>query len=165
MIETRLRFPVTLALVALACDQFTKWVMVAVAMQPPRVIPVFPGFDLTPGFNDGSSFGMLSGVMAGSHLLTAAATGALTMIFAVMAFRARHTCARGGFALVVGGALGSITGRLRQGAVTDFLDLYWRGRHRHTFNVADIAITPGAICILAASLASRRHKEPVLDQH
>ncbi|MGB3313385.1 MAG: signal peptidase II, partial [Albidovulum sp.] len=91
-------------------------------------------------------------------------TGALTIAFAVMAFRAQHALERAGFALVVGGALGNIIDRLRQGAVTDFLDLYWRDWHWPTFNVADIAITLGAVLILAASLPFRRRKEPVLDQ-
>lgn len=107
---------------------------------------------------------MLSGVMAGKPLLMAALTGVLALILAVMAVRTRHPLERAGFALVVGGALGNIIDRLRQGAVTDFLDLYWRDWHWPTFNVADIAITLGALCILAASLSSRRRKEPVLDK-
>ncbi|MFN4156690.1 MAG: signal peptidase II [Paracoccaceae bacterium] len=127
-------------------------------------IAIVPGFNLTLGFNEGSSFGMLSGAMAGKPLLMAALTGALALMFAVMAFRARHPFERAGFALVVGGALGNIIDRLRQGVVTDFLDLYWRDWHWPTFNVADIAITLGAACILAAPLPSRRRKESVLDQ-
>jgi signal peptidase II len=127
-------------------------------------VAVFPGFNLTLGFNEGSSFGMLSGVMAGKPLLMAALTGALTLMFAAMAFRALHPFERAGFALVVGGAIGNIVDRLRQGAVTDFLDVYWRDWHWPTFNVADIAITLGAVCILVASLPFRRRKEPVLDQ-
>lgn len=106
---------------------------------------------------------MLSGVMAGKPLLMAALTSILTLVFAVMAFRARHPLERVGFALVVGGAHGNIIDRLRLGAVTDFLDLYWRDWHWPTFNVADISITLGALCILAASLSSRRRKEAVLD--
>ena len=128
-------------------------------------IAIMPGFNLTLGFNEGSSFGMLSGIMAGKPVLMAALTGALTLMFAVMAFRARQPFERAGFALVVGGALGNIIDRLRQGAVTDFLDVYWREWHWPTFNVADIAITLGAVCILAASLPSRRRNEPVLEQH
>lgn len=155
---------IALALFATAIDQVTKWLMVAVVMQPPRVISVFPGFNLTLGFNEGSSFGMLSGVMAGKPLLMAALTGALTLMFAVMAFRARHPFERAGLALIVGGSLGNIVDRLRQGAVTDFLDLYWRDWHWPTFNGADIAITLGVLWILAASLPSRRRKEPDLDQ-
>ena len=144
-------------------DQMTKAAALSL-LSPGTAVPVVPGFNLTLGFNEGSSFGMLSGVMAGKPLLMAALTGALTMMFAVMAFRARHPLESAGFALVVGGALGNIIDRLRQGAVTDFLDLYWRDWHWPTFNVADIAITLGAVCILAASLPSRRRKEPVLDQ-
>jgi signal peptidase II len=149
---------------ALALDQLTKWLIVAVVMQPPRVIQVVPGFNLTLGFNEGSSFGMLSGVMAGRPQLMAALTGLLTVILTVMAFRARRPFEKAGLALIVGGALGNIVDRLRQGAVTDFLDLYWRDWHWPTFNGADIAITLGALCVLVASLPPRRRKEPALDQ-
>lgn len=149
---------------ALAFDQITKWLMVAVVMQPPRVIPLFTGFNLTLGFNEGSSFGMMSGIMAGKPLLMAALTGALTLIIAVMAFRARHPFERAGLALVVGGALGNVVDRLRQGAVTDFLDLYWRDWHWPTFNGADIAITCGALLMLLAAIPVRRGKETVIDQ-
>ena len=107
---------------------------------------------------------MLSGVMAGRPLLMAALTGALTRIFAAMAFRTRAPLERAGFAFVTGGALGNIVDRLRQGAVTDFLDLYWRDWHWPTFNVADIAITVGAACIIAASVPACRRKETAHDQ-
>lgn len=153
---------VLIAATALA-DQLTK----AAALSKLTLglpVAVMPSFNLTLGFNEGSSFGMLSGVMAGKPLLMAALTGALTLMFAVMAFRARHPFERAGFALVVGGAIGNIIDRLRHGAVTDFLDLYWRDGHWPTFNVADIAITLGAVGIITASPPFRRRKEPVLDQ-
>ena len=148
---------------AIVLDQATKWLMIAVVMQPPQVIPVVPGFNLTLGFNEGASFGMLSGWMAGKPLAMAGLTAAITLIFAIMAFRSREPYERAGLALVVGGALGNIIDRLRQGAVTDFLDVYWGEWHWPTFNGADIAITLGAVCMLAAALPSRRRKEPVLD--
>ena len=88
----------------------------------------------------------------------------LTFAFAVMAFRAQNALERAGFALVVGGALGNIIDRLRQGAVTDFLSLYWRDWHWPTFNGADIAITLGALIILIATFATGR-KEPLLDRN
>ncbi|OWJ80919.1 MULTISPECIES: signal peptidase II [Paracoccaceae] len=157
------RLIVVLFGVTVLADQLTKAAALA-WLSRGETVPVLPGFNLTLGFNEGSSFGMLSGVMAGKPLLMAALTGALTMIFAVMAFRARHPFERAGLALIVGGAVGNIIDRLRQGAVTDFLDLYWRGSHWPTFNVADIAITLGAVCILITSLRSRRRKEPALDQ-
>lgn len=153
---------VLIAATALA-DQLSKAVALSLLSQG-TAVPVLPGLNLSLGFNEGASFGMMGGVMAGKPLLMVALTGVLTLAFAVMAFRAKHPLERAGFALIVGGALGNIIDRLRQGAVTDFLDLYWRDWHWPTFNVADIAITLGAVCILAASLPSRRRKEPVLDQ-
>ena len=154
---------VVLISVTVLADQLTK--AAALSMLPRgEPIPVWPGFNLTLGFNEGSSFGMMSSFMAGRPLLMAGLTGAITLIIAVIAFRARHPLERAGLALIMGGALGNIVDRLRQGAVTDFLDLYWRDWHWPTFNVADICITLGAVLILAASLPLRRRKEPLLDQ-
>lgn len=154
---------ISLIVAAVVADQLTKTAALSLLSQG-TAVPVLPGLNLSLGFNTGASFGMMGGFMAGKPLLMAALTGALTIAFAVMAFRAQHALERAGFALVVGGALGNIIDRLRQGAVTDFLDLYWRDWHWPTFNVADIAITLGAVLILAASLPLRRRKEPVLDQ-
>lgn len=154
---------ISLIATAVVVDQLTKAAALSLLSQG-TAVPVLPSFNLTLGFNEGASFGMMGGVMAGKPLLMAVLTGALTLAFAVMAFRAQHALERAGFALVVGGALGNIIDRVRQGAVTDFLDLYWRDWHWPTFNVADIAITLGAVLILAASLPLRRRKEPLLDQ-
>ena len=154
---------ISLIVAAMVADQLTKAAALSLLSQG-TAVPVLPGFNLSLGFNTGASFGMMGGVMAGKPLLMAALTGALTLAFAVMAVRAQHALERAGFALVVGGALGNIIDRLRQGAVTDFLDLYWRDWHWPTFNVADIAITLGAVLILAASLPLRRRKEPVLEK-
>ena len=154
---------ISLIAAAVVGDQLTKTAALSLLSQG-TAVPVLPGFNLSLGFNTGASFGMMGGFMAGKPLLMAALTGALTIAFAVMAFRAQPALERAGFALVVGGALGNIIDRLRQGAVTDFLDFYWRDWHWPTFNVADIAITLGAVLILAASLPVRRRKEPVLDQ-
>ena len=154
---------ISLIAAAVVGDQLTKTAALSLLSQG-TAIPVMPGFNLALGFNTGASFGMMGGFMAGKPLLMAALTGALTFAFAVMAFRAQNALERAGFALVVGGALGNIIDRLRQGAVTDFLDFYWRDWHWPTFNVADICITLGAVLILFASLPLRRRKEPVLDQ-
>lgn len=153
---------ISLMAATVLADQLTK--AAALSLLPPgTVVPVFPSFNFSLGFNEGASFGLMGGVMAGRPLLMAALTAALTVIFALMAFWAQHPLERAGFALVVGGALGNILDRLRQGAVTDFLNVYWRDWHWPTFNGADIAITLSAVFVLAASLPTRRRKEPALD--
>lgn len=140
-------------------DQATKTVALLL-LSPGEILPVVPGFNVTLGFNEGASFGMMSGAMAGRPLLMAAVTGGLALMFAIMAFRAESLRERTGLALIVGGALGNIIDRLRQGAVTDFLDLYWRNWHWPTFNGADIAITLGALLVFTVWLRPSKSKEP-----
>ena len=115
-------------------------------------VSVFPGFNLTLGFNTGASFGMLYNIMADKPMVMAALTSALTVFLACMGLRARLPLERAGFALIVGGACGNILDRLRHGAVTDFLDFYWRDWSWPTFNGADVAIFLGAAAILTAGM-------------
>lgn len=146
---------VLLALAAMGLDQATKAVALT-ALTPGKPVEVLPGFALTLGFNEGASFGMLSGVMAGRPLAMAALAGAITLVLAIVAWRSRHPVEAAGLALIVGGSLGNIADRLRQGAVTDFLDVYWRDWHWPAFNLADAAITLGAALIFASALSGLR---------
>lgn len=140
-----------LAVLALVLDQVTK--TAALAMLDHHVpVPVFPGFNLTLGFNTGASFGMFDNTMADRPMVMAALTGALAIFLTWLGLRARLPLERAGFALIVGGASGNIIDRLRQGAVTDFLDFYWRGWHWPAFNGADAAIFLGAVAILLAGM-------------
>ncbi|TLP45416.1 signal peptidase II [Cohaesibacter sp. CAU 1516] len=144
-------------------DQLTKAAALSLLSQV-NSVAVFPGLDLTLSFNEGVSFGLFSDLMAGKPLVMAALTGTLTGILAIMAFRARHPVEQIGFSLIVGGALGNVVDRLRQGAVTDFIDLSFQGWRWPTFNTADIAITFGALFIVFATFASHRSKDTVVDQ-
>jgi signal peptidase II len=47
--------------------------------------------------------------------------------------------------LILGGAVGNIVDRMANGAVTDFIDVYFGTYHWHTFNVADSAISVGIV--------------------
>ena len=157
------RWVCTLIVATLITDQLTKAAALSLLSQGSS-LAVFPGLNLTLGFNEGVSFGLFSDLMAGKPLVRAALTGTLIVILAIMTFRARYPIEQVGFSLIVGGALGNVIDRLRQGAVTDFVDLAWQSWRWPTFNAADIAITVGALCILFAAFSSHRSKESVVDQ-
>ena len=55
-------------------------------------------------------------------------------------------------ALILGGAIGNVIDRLLHGYVVDFLDFYWGGWHFPAFNVADSAISIGAVCLILDEL-------------
>ena len=54
---------------------------------------------------------------------------------------------RAGFALIAGGAIGNLLDRMPDGLVTDFIDVHAAGWHFPTFNLADVAITLGALAL------------------
>jgi signal peptidase II len=93
--------------------------------------------------------------LVGVFAATLAATGAS---LALGAFES--PLARVGLGAALGGALGNVYDRLRHGAVLDFLQVGLRGRGRRrwstTFNLADVAIVGGVLCVSVAMLAGAR---------
>ena len=65
--------------------------------------------------------------------------------------------ARLGLSLILGGAIGNLIDRLRQGYVIDFVDVYWGDWHFWAFNVADAAISVGATLVFIEVLFFNRH--------
>ncbi|MFK4046206.1 signal peptidase II [Roseomonas mucosa] len=136
------------AVLAFVLDQTTKWWVLTHLMNPPRVIPVTPFFNLVLGWNRGVSFGLLSADHPATPWLLSCL--ALTVIVGLVVWTARDR--RPGMAasigLIAGGALGNVVDRLRHGAVTDFLDFYVAGYHWPAFNLADTAIFVGVALLL-----------------
>lgn len=124
-------------------------------------MPVVPGFiDLVHVHNRGVAFGLLNDVAHPQRgVLT---TGLAAVALAGIAYYARHVqaherLAKIGLSLILGGAVGNLADRIRQGFVVDFVDVYWGDWHFWAFNVADAAITTGATLIFLELLfASRR---------
>lgn len=147
-----LAFGLAAAVAALALDQVTKaWALAA--LWPPHVPhPVTPFLNWRLGFNTGVTFGMFSGGEAASAwILSGVAAGVVAWLLVWM-WRTPSRLEAGGLGLVVGGAAGNVIDRLRQGAVTDFIDMHYGGYHWPTFNVADIGVVGGVVLLLAASL-------------
>jgi signal peptidase II len=58
-------------------------------------------------------------------------------------------------ALILGGAAGNLVDRIAYGHVVDFIDVYYGSWHWPTFNVADSAITVGALLLLIEAFTGR----------
>ena len=112
------------------------------------------------GWNRGVSFGMFNTASPyNAWVLSAIALGIVAAL-AVWLRRAGRPFLAAAIGLVMGGALGNVVDRLRFGAVFDFLDLHAVGYHWPAFNVADSAITVGAVLLVVDSLFmhSKNHK-------
>ena len=150
----RLGLPV--AAVALALDQASKTAALTWLMDPPRVMPVTPFLNFVLSFNTGVTFGLGRELgVEGAWLLAAVAVAVVALLMRWLA-RSDGWVETVAIGLVIGGALGNVVDRLRQGAVTDWLDLHYAGWHWPTFNLADVAIVSGVTLLLFAPLLQRR---------
>ena len=124
----------------LVADQLTK-ALVRETMRRGEVDPIFPALKLVNVRNEGVAFGIEAGGQTLIVVLISVALLALVLYFA------RHTDKPLMWlpvGLLLGGALGNIIDRIRDGAVTDFVKLPgWPA-----FNVADMAITFGVVALL-----------------
>lgn len=141
-----------LALGIVALDQLTKWLIVAVVMQPPRVIELAPVLNLVLARNPGVSFGMLRLEGASAPWLLSALALAIVVVLFVWQLKARSLWVSVNIGLIAGGAIGNVVDRVRVAGVTDFIDAHWGSLHWPAFNLADSAISVGVVLLLAESL-------------
>jgi signal peptidase II len=144
-----------LAVLLVAGDQLTKlWASTALEYVTP--VPLLPFLNLTLVHNSGAAFSMLADAGGWQRWFFVALSAVVSL--ALVAWIARLPAAQrllgSALALVLGGAAGNLVDRVRFGYVVDFVDLHAAGWHWPAFNVADAAITVGAILLLADGLRS-----------
>ncbi len=142
-------------------DQASKWFMAAVVMDPPRVIPVTPFFNLVLGFNRGVSFGLLGDLGPWGPVALSVMTLAIIAFLLLWLWRTQDILEASALGLIIGGAGGNLIDRLRDGAVTDFLDFYVGQYHWPAFNLADVAISLGVGLILIGSFLSSKQAKKI----
>jgi signal peptidase II len=155
--------PFELGVIAIVviCDQVTK-LIVRRSLMLGESHNIIPGvLDLTHVQNTGAAFGLLNSVDFAYKplVMIAVATFALVAIAAYGTQLGFHDrLARFGLALILGGAFGNLVDRAISGHVVDFVDVYWNDVHFWAFNVADAAISVGAILVLLDMFGfGRRH--------
>ena len=65
------------------------------------------------------------------------------------------------FLIILGGSLGNLFDRIYYSAVPDFIDISYKGYHWFVFNVADIFISLGIICLIFAELLNYKKKNEI----
>ena len=123
-----------------ALDQATKQ-LAATDIAPNEQVAVIPGLDLTNTRNTGVAFGALEGGGAVVAVLIAVSLALLLAYFVANRNRPWLWLPVG---MLLGGALGNLADRSREGAVIDFIDpVAWPA-----FNVADSCIVVGVLVLL-----------------
>ena len=149
-----------LSLVVLVADRATKECI-------ERWTSPYFRFELVPHFaalvhsvNTGMAFGLLgesSTRWVSIFLMGIAAAVVILLVWWLLTGRAGGALTQAGLALIAGGAAGNLLDRAIHGGVTDFVELRAGSFVWPAFNVADSAVTVGALLIIAELLRSEPH--------
>jgi signal peptidase II len=144
-----------IALLIIVVDQITKTLIVGnLQLGDSHTITSF--FNIVRAHNTGAAFSFLAGAGGWQRWFF------IGLGFAAAGFIVWMLRSHGGqrlfslaLALILGGALGNVIDRMIHGYVVDFLEFHWRflepmfhGGRFPSFNVADSAITVGAVCLI-----------------
>ena len=127
-----------------------------------RPVEIFSWLNMTLAHNYGAAFSFLSDAGGWQHWLFTILPGAVSLFLLVWLLRLPRAEWRSALALalILGGALGNLAGRIKFGYVVDFVDVHYSGWHFPAFNLADAAITCGVALLLLDAflqyLANRR---------
>jgi signal peptidase II len=140
--------PLTLLLIV--GDQLSKaWIVQHFALyERARILPVL---DITLMYNTGAAFSFLaeaSGWQRWLFVILAALVGSGIVAWLGRLRSRSQALLCCSLALILAGALGNVIDRLRIGHVVDFVYAHWHESYFPAFNVADAAITIGAILLL-----------------
>ena len=148
-----------LAALVIVADQFTKTLVVG-AFELGDSRPVTGFFNLVRAHNPGAAFSFLAGA-GGWQRWFFVGIGIVASVFIVWMLRSHASERLFCFALtmILGGAVGNVVDRLLHGYVVDFLQFrfallepIFHGGYFPSFNLADSAITLGAICLIVDEL-------------
>jgi len=153
-----MRRRLAIAAAVLALDQLTK-VAAASWLVLHEPVPVLPFFNLTLIHNTGAAFGFLSWASGWQNLFFIVVAAVACVVIMVMLRRtgAGDPWLATTLSLILGGAAGNLIDRLIYGYVIDFADFFIGTWHWPAFNVADSAISIGAVLLVADSFGLRKY--------
>jgi signal peptidase II len=136
------------AVFAIAVDQLTKaWILQNYQLGDGSVVTGF--FNIVRAHNTGAAFSFLRDASGWQRwVFVGIAIGATVFILWQMYKHPAQKLMAFALAGILGGAIGNVVDRLVHGYVVDFLDFHWGAAHFPAFNMADSAITLGAICLV-----------------
>ncbi len=147
-----------ISLLVIAVDQLTKlWIERTMVLGDS--FAVLPVFDIVRAHNSGAAFSFLADAGGWQRwafsVLAVGVSIALVFWLRKLALATQGLLAFG-LVLILGGAIGNVIDRVEHGYVVDFLSVHWGSHYFPAFNIADSAITIGAVLVILDSLLEGR---------
>jgi signal peptidase II len=150
-----------ISLLVIVLDQLSKlWIERTLVLG--ESFTVLPVLDIVRAHNTGAAFSFLASAggwqrWAFSALAIGVSIGLLFWLRRLAL--ATHALLVFGLALILGGAIGNVIDRIEHGYVVDFVHAHWGVHYFAAFNVADSAISIGAVLVILDALFEGRRKK------
>jgi len=149
-----------LSLLIVGLDQLTK-LMVVNRFAYGESLEITGFFNLVYVLNTGAAFSFLSDAGGWQRWFFVALALGITGFLVVMLRKGhQQPLFATSASLIIGGAIGNLIDRLATGAVVDFIDLHVAGWHWPAFNIADSAITVGAVLFILDEFRRVKREAP-----
>ena len=120
-----------------------------------RPVKISDFFNLTLTYNYGAAFSILSNDQTSWQMIMFSIISfiaSLILTYMILRYNVNHKMELFGLSMILGGAVGNLYDRAFRGYVIDFLDFHIKNYHWPSFNIADTAITLGAIVLILMSM-------------
>ncbi|SFB19228.1 signal peptidase II . Aspartic peptidase. MEROPS family A08 [Lentibacillus halodurans] len=146
-----------LALLVIAIDQLTKWVIVKTMELGEQLTVIGNFFHLTSHRNSGAAWGILQGQMGFFYIITIIVM--IGVIYFMQKYAKENKLAAIALSLILGGAIGNFIDRLFRKEVVDFFDFTIFGYDYPIFNIADSALVAGVILVIIVTIIDERKEK------
>lgn len=131
-------------------DQASKYYIINIFEFQNEVIYLSSFLNLQLIWNEGIAFGLLS---FENDLYYNSITFVIIIVISILLFLIKNDDQYSYFySIIVGGALGNLIDRIRYSSVPDFIDFHISNFHWFVFNIADIFVSLGVICLIVAEI-------------
>lgn len=147
-----------ISLLVVVLDQATKLIAESyLTFQVP--VGIIPMFNFTLVYNEGAAFSFLSDAGGWQRWFFIGLSFVISIVLIVWLgkLKANQKLLTIAIALILGGAVGNLIDRSIYGHVIDFIDIYYQQHHWPAFNIADSAISIGALLLIIDSF--KNHHE------
>ncbi|MDH5484995.1 MAG: signal peptidase II [Gammaproteobacteria bacterium] len=141
-----------ISLLVVILDQATKLIAETyLNFQVP--VSVMPMFNFTLVYNQGAAFSFLSDAGGWQRWFFIGLSSVISIVLIVWLnkLKQHQKLLTVSIALILGGAIGNLIDRSIYGHVIDFIDVYYQQHHWPAFNIADSAISIGAVLLIIDS--------------
>ena len=131
-------------------DQISKYYIINIFKSQNEEIYLTSFLNFQLIWNEGIAFGLLS---FENDLYYNSITFLIVVVILILLLLIRnHDQFSYFYSMIVGGALGNLTDRIRYSSVPDFIDFHVSNFHWFVFNIADIFVSLGVICLIIAEI-------------